>query len=45
MKKIVAIFLVFLGSLWAEDPVIDVVNSVLNLHYIFDINFANANAS
>lgn len=27
MKKIVAIFLVFLGSLWAEDPVIDVVNS------------------
>ncbi|WP_321158596.1 hypothetical protein, partial [Campylobacter jejuni] len=21
MKKIVAIFLVFLGSLWAEDPV------------------------
>ncbi|HEB9419978.1 TPA: Tol-Pal system protein TolB [Campylobacter coli] len=27
MKKIVTVFLIFLGVLWAEDPVIDVVNS------------------
>ena len=27
MKKIVTVFLIFLGILWAEDPVIDVVNS------------------
>ncbi|MDN2778442.1 Tol-Pal system protein TolB, partial [Campylobacter jejuni] len=27
MKKIVEIFLVFLGRLWAEAPVIDVVNA------------------
>ncbi|AXP09149.1 Tol-Pal system protein TolB [Campylobacter hepaticus] len=43
MKKKLLIFLVFLGSLWAEDPIIDIVNSGVVLPKIIVKDNSNLN--